>query len=77
MIRFNGPKVGALISGLEDLGCLRTTGEDQNLCLMSDSFNRLGGLAALQESGDLPPDEFLTIVEVTLLMFHLEHELLE
>ena len=33
---------------------------------MSDSFNLLGGQAGLQESGDLPPDEFLTIVEVSL-----------
>lgn len=36
---------------------------------MSDSFNRLGGQVALQETGDLPPDDFLTIVEVKLPMF--------
>ena len=58
------PKVDLLIAGLEELGCQRTTGEDQTLCIMSDSFNLLGGQSGLQESGDLPPDEFLTIVEV-------------
>ena len=53
-----------LIAGLEELGCQRTTGEDQTLCILSDSFNILGGQSALQDSGDLPPDEFLAIVEV-------------
>ena len=63
---FVDAKVDALIAGLEELRCERTTGEDQTLCLMSDSFNFHGDQAGLQESGDLPPDEFLTIVEVSL-----------
>ena len=58
-------KVDVLIAGLEELGCQRTTGEDQTLCIMSDSFNQLGDKESLQESGDLPSDEFLTIVEVS------------
>lgn len=41
---------------------------------MSDSFNQRGSQFALQESGDLPPDEFLTVVEVsTLLLSILEN----
>lgn len=47
-------QVAELIAGLEDLGCSRTTGEGQTLCVMSDSFNSNGGAAALQASGDLP-----------------------
>lgn len=64
-IRVDRSKVPALVSGLEELGCQRTTGESQTLCIMSDSFNTLGGMLDLQESGDLPPDEFLTVVEVS------------
>ncbi|CAM9844326.1 unnamed protein product [Ascophyllum nodosum] len=59
----NAHGVDLLIAGLEELGCERTTGEDQTLCILSDSFNLLGGQFALQESGDLPPEEFLTVVE--------------
>ena len=40
-------------------------GEDQTLCIMADSFNFRGDLSDLQDSGDLPPDEFLTVVEVS------------
>ena len=47
-------QVDELIQGLGELGCLRTTGEDQTLCVLSDSFNHLGGAAGLQMSGDLP-----------------------
>lgn len=47
-------QVDELIQGLEDLSCLRTTGEDQTICVMSDSFNNLGLAADLQASGDLP-----------------------
>ncbi|CAN0351045.1 unnamed protein product [Ascophyllum nodosum] len=56
-------RVAALIRGLEKLGCQRTTGENQTLCIMSDSFNFLGNQPSLQESGDLPPDEGLKIVQ--------------
>ena len=43
-----------MIKGLEDLGCARATGEDQTICVLSDSFNNNGGAAGLQASGDLP-----------------------
>ncbi|CAN0279349.1 unnamed protein product [Ascophyllum nodosum] len=65
----NAHGVDALISGLEDLGCQRTMGEDQTLCIMADSFNFRGDLSDLQDSGDLPPDEFLTVVEDLSLEF--------
>eukprot|EP00904_Undaria_pinnatifida_P008994 jgi/Undpi1/5224/HiC_scaffold_2.g00506.m1 len=48
-------QVQELIDGLEELGCLRTKGEDQTLCVMSDSFDNKGAAGALQEFGDLPP----------------------
>ncbi|CAN0155242.1 unnamed protein product [Ectocarpus sp. 6 AP-2014] len=32
-------QVAELIDGLKNLGCTRTTGEDQKLCVLSDSFN--------------------------------------
>eukprot|EP00904_Undaria_pinnatifida_P008988 jgi/Undpi1/5219/HiC_scaffold_2.g00501.m1 len=48
-------QVQELIDGLQELGCLRTKGEDQTLCVLSDSFDNNGGAAALQQSGDLPP----------------------
>lgn len=47
-------QVSELMVGLEELGCTRTTGEGQTLCVMSDSFNRLGTAADLVDSGDLP-----------------------
>ncbi|CAN0306148.1 unnamed protein product [Scytosiphon promiscuus] len=50
-------QVAELIAGLQDLGCSRTTGEDQTVCVISDSFDRLGNAATLQASGDLPPVE--------------------
>ncbi len=50
----NVRKVAELINGLQDLGCTRTTGEDQTVCVMSDSFNALGNAEDLQASGDLP-----------------------
>lgn len=56
-------KVAELIAGLRDLGCKRTTGEDQTVCVMSDSFNALGNAEALQASGDLP---LVEVVKVSL-----------
>ncbi|CAM9640288.1 unnamed protein product [Scytosiphon promiscuus] len=50
-------EVAELIAGLQDLGCTRTTGEDQTVCVISDSFDYLGNAAALQASGDLPQVE--------------------
>lgn len=48
-------QVAELIAGLEALGCERTRGEGQTLCVMSDSYNANGGVPALEASGDLPP----------------------
>jgi len=56
-------KVAELIDGLKGLGCQRTTGEDQTVCVMSDSFNALGNAEALQASGDLP---LVEVVKVSL-----------
>ncbi|CAN0287420.1 unnamed protein product, partial [Ectocarpus fasciculatus] len=50
-------QVAELIDGLENLGCTRTAGEDQKLCIMSDSFNYLGDAATLKDLGDLPEVE--------------------
>ncbi|CAN0182350.1 unnamed protein product [Ectocarpus sp. 4 AP-2014] len=50
-------QVAELIDGLKNLGCTRTTGEDQKLCVMSDSFNYLGDAATLKDLGDLPEVE--------------------
>ncbi|CAN0435025.1 unnamed protein product [Pylaiella littoralis] len=47
-------EVAELITGLADLGCTRTMGEDQTVCVMSDSFDRLGFAEDLRASGDLP-----------------------
>lgn len=54
-------KVAELIDGLKDLGCKRTTGEDQTVCVMSDSFNALGKAEALQAAGDLPHVEVVKV----------------
>lgn len=43
-----------MIKGLEDLGCARLNGEDQTICVLSDSFDNNGGATDLQASGDLP-----------------------
>ena len=56
-------KVAELIAGLEGLGCTRTTGEDQTVCVMSDSFNTLGGAEDLQASGDLPEVEVVKVCD--------------
>ena len=56
-------KVDVLVAALVELECQRMTGEDQTLCIMSDSFNSLGGQSVLQESGDLAHDGFPTVVE--------------
>lgn len=47
-------QVAELVAGLEALGCERTKGEDQTLCIMSDSYNVNGGVPGLVASGDLP-----------------------
>lgn len=47
-------QVAELIAGLQGLGCTRTMGEDQTLCVMSDSFNANGFASLLQSFGDLP-----------------------
>lgn len=54
-------QVDELIQGLGDLGCLRTSGEDQTICVMSDSFNNRGGAAGLQASGDLPDVDIVKV----------------
>lgn len=54
-------QVAELITGLQELGCTRTTGEDQALCVLSDSFDYLGYAAALQASGDLPEVEVVKV----------------
>ena len=56
-------KVAELIAGLEDLGCTRTTGEDQTVCVMSNSFNARGGAEDLQASGDLPEVEVVKVCD--------------
>lgn len=43
------------------LGCQRTTGEDQTICVMSDSFNDTGNAEALTASGDLPHVEVVKV----------------
>lgn len=43
------------MAGLEARGCQNTRGDGQTLCVMSDSYDFLGGAADLQASGDLPP----------------------
>ncbi len=55
-------QVAELITGLQELGCARTTGEDQTVCVMSDSFNHLGLAEDLQASGDLPLVEVVKVV---------------
>eukprot|EP00752_Nemacystus_decipiens_P009695 g8659.t1 len=50
-------QVAELVTGLADLGCTRTMGEDQIVCVMSDSFNNNGNAATLQTQGDLPDVE--------------------
>lgn len=42
------------MAGLQDLGCTRMTGEDQTVCVISDSFDQLGYAESLRASGDLP-----------------------
>lgn len=54
-------QVAELIAGLADLGCTRTMGEDQTVCVMSDSFDIFGNAAALQASGDLPQVEVVKV----------------
>lgn len=61
---FNRPiasKVAELIAGLQELGCTRTTGEDQTVCVLSDSFDDLGNAADLEASGDLPPVDVVKV----------------
>lgn len=55
------PQVAELITGLQELGCTRTTGEDQTVCVMTDSFDYLGNVADLQASGDLPQVEVVKV----------------
>ena len=68
-------QVEELIQGLEDLGCPRTTGEDQTICVMSDSFNHLGGAAGLQASGDLPPVDVVKVMPYGLSRFRHNHHI--
>ncbi len=56
-------KVAELIDGLKNLGCKRATGEDQTVCVMSDSFNALGNAEDLQASGDLPHVEVVKVCD--------------
>jgi len=62
-------QVAELIAGLDELGCTRTTGEDQTVCVMSDSFDHLGIAEDLQASGDLPQVE---VVKVCVERQHVE-----
>lgn len=55
------PQVAELIAGLQDIGCTRTTGEDQTVCVISNSFNAEGTAPSLQASGDLPAVEILKV----------------
>lgn len=55
-------QVDELIKALADLGCARTTGEDQTICVVSDSFNNNGGAAGLQARGDLPPVDVVKVM---------------
>lgn len=57
-------QVAELITGLKDLGCKRATGEDQTVCVMSDSFNVRGFASDLQDSGDLPNVEVVKVGDV-------------
>ncbi len=54
-------QVAELIAGLEGLGCTRTTGEDQTVCVMSDSFDTTGRPASLQAAGILPPVDIVKV----------------
>lgn len=54
-------QVAELIAGLQELGCTRTTGEDQTICILSDSFDYWGNAAVLQELGDLPQVEVVKV----------------
>ena len=44
-------------------------GEDQTVCVMSDSFDFYGLAASLQASGDLPQVEIVKVRAVLLLLF--------
>lgn len=55
-------QVDELIKGLEDLSCGRTSGEDQTICVMSDSFNNHGGAAVLEALGDLPDVDVVKVM---------------
>ena len=61
-----------LIQGLEDLGRLRTTGEDQTICVLSDSFSNTGGADALEASGDLPPVDVVKVIHYRCTYFRME-----
>ncbi len=54
-------QVAELIAGLKDLGCERATGEDQTICVMSDSFDVHGSASDLKDSGDLPDVEIVKV----------------
>ena len=54
-------QVPELIAGLKNLGCSRTTGEDQTVCVMSDSFDARYYASDLRDSGDLPEVENLKV----------------
>lgn len=58
-------QVAELIAGLSDIGCTRTTGEDQTVCVVSNSFDANGAAASLQASGDLPVVEVVKVRRTT------------
>lgn len=65
-------KVAELVSGLEALGCGRTKGEDQTLCIFGDSFDSLGDAESLQASGELP---VVDVITVRIIRFRLKQRL--
>lgn len=54
-------QVAELIAGLEGIGCTRTTGEDQTVCVISNGFDSGGAASGLQASGDLPEVEIIKV----------------
>lgn len=68
MSTFHYPQVEELITGLSDLGCTRTTGEDQNVCVLSDSFDTWGHAAGLQQFGYIPAVEVIKVTGMLELL---------
>lgn len=56
-----------LIELLLGLGlCRRNRGEDQTICIISDSFNNAAGAADLQASGDLPDVSVVKVIPIKM-----------